>query len=72
MSDTTTLAARLRWARSRTGLKQTELAERIGRKQPAISDLEQGLVVPTLSTAERLAEALAVDPGWLAFGRRLP
>lgn len=34
-----------------------------------ISGIETGRNVPNIDTAERIARALGVSPGWLAFGR---
>lgn len=45
-------------ARSRHGLGQAELAERLGTSQPAISRIERDLVSPTLETLERILNAL--------------
>jgi transcriptional regulator with XRE-family HTH domain len=47
--------ARLRIMR---GLTQTELAARLGTKQPSIARLESGKTEPTLSLLRRAAEAL--------------
>lgn len=47
----------VREAREARGWTQTELAHRSGLKQHAISRLEAGDVVPTLSTLEKIAQA---------------
>lgn len=52
-------AERIKQARIDAGLTQTELAERSGISQPAISAVESGADV-RLSTLERIAEALGV------------
>ncbi|MBC5811527.1 MAG: helix-turn-helix transcriptional regulator [Candidatus Eremiobacteraeota bacterium] len=44
--------------RSRSGLKQEELASRMGTSVSAISRLESGFHVPSLETLRKLAEAL--------------
>jgi len=47
--------------RSKLGMSQTELARRIGTRQPAISRLEKGDYNTTLSTLFRVTEALGLD-----------
>ena len=47
--------------RSKLGMSQTELARRIGARQPAISRLEKGDSNTTLSTLFRVTEALGLD-----------
>ena len=47
--------------RSKLGMSQTELARRIGTRQPAISRLEKGDSNTTLSTLFRVTEALGLD-----------
>lgn len=54
--------ARVRERRTKMKLSQAELAERIGWNQPDISDLENGHHAPSLTTIERLADALEVSP----------
>lgn len=43
------------------GLSQVELAARVGMTQPALSRLEAGGVVPTISLLERISMALDAD-----------
>ena len=43
------------------GLSQTTLAARAGMTQPALSRLEAGGVVPTISLLERISAALDAD-----------
>lgn len=47
--------------RTELGLTQTELAERAGMKQPAISRIEGGGTVPTVPLLRRLAKALNAE-----------
>jgi transcriptional regulator with XRE-family HTH domain len=42
-------------------LTQSELAERAGMTQPALSRLEAGGVVPTIPLLERISAALEAD-----------
>lgn len=44
------------------------LAAKSGVSQSAISYIEKGERKPTAETIEALADALAVDPCWLAYG----
>ncbi len=55
------LAERIRRAREKLGLTQTELAERVGSTQPAIARLEAGGVSPSLDTLSRIATALGLE-----------
>ena len=43
--------------RTRVGLTQTELARRVGTKQPYVSALESGGQAPTVATLMKLARA---------------
>ena len=43
------------------GLSQTELAHRVGTKQPVISRLESGAGNPTLDLLRRVAKALDTE-----------
>lgn len=52
------LGRRLRQARKEMGLSGAELARRIGKSQPYISDLERGQRTPSLPTLRALARAL--------------
>jgi len=49
---------RLRKVRLAKGLTQSELADRCGTSIAAISHIERGTKVPTLTTLVRLADAL--------------
>lgn len=48
----------LRAARLRHGLDQSELAERVGMKQSAVSRIERDVVSPSLETLNRLFEGM--------------
>jgi transcriptional regulator with XRE-family HTH domain len=51
----------IRERRLALGLTQTELAERAGMTQPALSRLEAGGVVPTIPLLERISASLEAD-----------
>jgi SOS-response transcriptional repressor LexA len=61
------LAQRLKQSREKAQISQRELAKRSGLSQQLISKLENGLVESTTEVF-RLAEALRVEPRWLATG----
>jgi transcriptional regulator with XRE-family HTH domain len=65
-----TVAVRLRWARRLHGYTQRELAKLTGAGLNTIRRIEQEpeSFTPQLGTVEKLAAALHVRAGWLAFG----
>ena len=58
---TNPIHVRLRHRREALGMSQRELAAQIGTTQSAISELENGLGEPRLSTVQRWADALGFD-----------
>lgn len=64
-SDMSKFGERLRKARKDAGLTQTELAVKVGIKQPTLSAIETGESQGTTYLVE-LANALSVNPSWLA------
>jgi transcriptional regulator with XRE-family HTH domain len=64
------VADRLRWARKQHGLTQRELAKITGVGLNTIRRIEQEpeSFTPQLGTVEKLAAALHIRAGWLAFG----
>lgn len=62
-----TFAERLTAARMLRGLSRKALSKAAELSLTAISGLESGQV-PNVATVERLAKALEIAPGWLAFG----
>ena len=62
------LGRRIRESRRELGLSGTELARRIGKSQPYISDLERGLRTPSLPTLQALAEALEKPASYFLTG----
>lgn len=59
------LGKNLRAARKRLELTQEEVAHRSGLEPAEISRIEGGKRDPRVSTLEKLAKALEVDPGQL-------
>lgn len=54
------LGMEVRARREASGLSQRELAELVGTRQPNIARLEAGDVMPTLTTLDRIADALGL------------
>lgn len=52
------LGAMVRQLRLEAGLSQEELAQRSGMTQPALSRLERGGGIPTITVLDRIANAL--------------
>jgi transcriptional regulator with XRE-family HTH domain len=55
------LANRVLEYRIEHGLSQTQLARKLGLKQPAVARLEAGEHMPTIKTLLRIAEALDIE-----------
>ncbi|MGO9613809.1 MAG: helix-turn-helix domain-containing protein [Dissulfurispiraceae bacterium] len=54
---------RVRMERERQGLRQEDLAEKVGIKRPNIARLEKGRHLPSLQTVQKIARALNLDLG---------
>lgn len=68
------IAQRLTAERAAAGLSVLAVAKLAALSHTAVGNVERG-TMPTLATAEALAKALSVSPGWLAYGigpRELP
>ena len=63
-----TIGERLRRARKARKVTQVELASRTGVAHSTVVRIERGQAKPRIGTVGRFAEALGVDPRWLAFG----
>jgi len=59
------LGLRIKSMRSRAGLSQTDLAKRVGVTPSSISQIEGGLIYPSLPALFRMADVFAVDMGSL-------
>jgi phage repressor protein C with HTH and peptisase S24 domain len=69
--DTVTKGKRIEMAMQRIGIDRTELARRVGRSQPAISQLISGSF-PGKSLTVEVAAVLEVPPEWLTVGDNPP
>ena len=67
----TSLSERLKYARERAGLKQTELANLAGCKQATISKIERGTILAS-AALPALANALGCNAYWLEQGVNEP
>lgn len=63
-----TLGERLQAARTARGLSQVALGERAQLSGQALGRIERDRHAADIATIERLADALDVSPGWLAYG----
>ena len=61
-------AVRMAEAREAAGKGQEQLGAIVGKSQSAIADYERGRSEPDFATAEKIAAALDISPGWLLFG----
>lgn len=68
----TPLGERLKWARERAGLSQSELARRVGIKQQSVNAIEKGDKAKRTSYVAELAKELGVNAEWLASGTGEP
>jgi transcriptional regulator with XRE-family HTH domain len=59
---------RLRKARKAAGMSGAGLSVTAGVAQNAASAMESSVRLPRVGTLEKLADALRVSPGWLAYG----
>ena len=63
-----TLSDRVRKAREHSGLKQVELADRVGMARTSLARIEQGKTEPRRTTLIAIAFATGVDLDWLQNG----
>lgn len=68
MIQSETIGQRIRRARMRQGLSQSELATRVKVSQPTIANWEQDSHAPRTATLDRVAKILGVEPFWLMNG----
>ena len=62
------IGTRIREARQRRKLSQTELARRVGLHRVSLANIERGTRTPSLETLFKLARALKVAPARLLNG----
>ncbi len=63
------LPTRLTAARVARALTRQALGEAAMTTEQTVANIEEGCNLPAIATVERLAKALSVSPGWLAFGQ---
>jgi len=63
-----TFATRLKYARKRTGLNQSELARRVGIKPQSIQYIESGSTQKSRYALKIAANVLGVNAEWLVYG----
>lgn len=59
---------RFRKAREHAGLTLRDLAAKSAQPLSTITDIEGGHRMPRIDTLEKIAQALGVSAGWLAYG----
>jgi transcriptional regulator with XRE-family HTH domain len=67
-----TVGERIQARRKRLFLTQTDVAAMTGLNTSTIAHIEIGRATPRPRTIRKLAEALGVDPAWLAYGEPEP
>lgn len=65
------IGERIKEARKKAGLKQSELAEKLGVAVITIGQYERGIRQPRLEQFQRIAVVLDVDVNWLMNGQTL-
>ncbi|HEY9215194.1 MAG TPA: cupin domain-containing protein [Ancylobacter sp.] len=70
--ETQKLGRRIRDLRSKAGMTLSELAKATGVSIGTLSQLERGLVSPTVRTVYTVASALGVMPAWLIDPSQMP
>ncbi len=69
LNPTNTLGEKVRLTRETLSLSQKELAARAGISPAMVTQVEAGIVQPSLKTVEKLAAALGVSPCYLVMER---
>lgn len=67
MSDS--YGSRFKACRRALGLTQTEFAQKVDLTRSSIANIEADRQMSSIADVSRYADALGVDPAWLAFGR---
>ena len=68
-SDRSAIGVRIRKARLKKGLSQSELAAAIEKTDQSISKYERGVYEPSAASASALADALGVTTEWIITGK---
>ena len=62
------LASRLAEARKQSDLSLRTLGDKAGLPAGTVHAVERSKYVPSITAVEKLAKALGISPGWLAYG----
>lgn len=62
------IGERIKKAREKAHLKQSELAERLGKVQTTIASMENGRSTESFKTLKAICEILDVSADWILFG----
>lgn len=68
--DTSKMGGRIEWARLRKGLRQEDLAKRLGKSRITIGAYESDQITPPLSVVEQVAQILDISPSFVAFNEQ--
>jgi transcriptional regulator with XRE-family HTH domain len=66
--DKKAIGSRLRWAREQAGFSQGQVAQKLDKHRPTISQIEAGERNVRLDEIEQFAEIYGVDEHWLVKG----
>lgn len=66
------LGERIRKTREEKGIKQKDLADKIGISYVMLSQYERGVRTPKYEMVDKIAEALNIDPFYLMYGENNP
>lgn len=67
-TDIYNIGSNIRIARKRANMTQEELSERVGVTPQYLSDLERGLVGPSVSTLKKICTNLNISADFILFG----
>ena len=69
-SNSDEINQRIKQARKKIGLTQTQLAQKIGITTQAVQQWEDGSTIPRIGRLTEIAQALGVPVDWLQFGEQ--
>jgi transcriptional regulator with XRE-family HTH domain len=68
--DTSTMGGRIEWARLRKGLRQEDLAQKLGKSRITVGAYESNQITPPITVVEAVAKVLETSPSYLAYGEQ--